>query len=205
VEVLVAHAVARRARAWALAAALPVPALLASDAAAQAPAAGGVAVASGTRVRVSPPGAGRQSGTLIALTGDTLVLRRANGDTATWARAGVTRLDLSRGRRGHPWRGAAIGFAVAAAVGAVAGAAAHEPPDPESPSCRDRGLCGASRGAEATEAALLLGTLGAVPGAVIGAMIRTERWQRTPLGAWHVGLTVPAARRGAGAGVALRF
>ena len=61
----------------------------------------------GRRLRVSAPECGvrKQVTTSEAFRGDTLI-----PDATACPLASVTRLDVHRGRHGHPWRGAVLGI-----------------------------------------------------------------------------------------------
>jgi hypothetical protein len=123
----------------------------------------------GTRVRVYAPELGieRQSATFEALRGDTLVVV---ADSAMYCPlASVVRLDLYRGRGGHPWTGAALGFV----AGAIAGGAAAII------SCENT-LC--SVGPDVVLGGAGIGGLaGGLLGAGVGALIKTDRWEEVPL------------------------
>ena len=79
----------------------------------------------------------------------------------------VSRIEVSAGRPGHPWRGAL--------VGAVAGLAAAFVAD------EIRGH--AYRGD--LKDPLLFGVGGAALGAALGAAVRTERWEPVSVGRWR--------------------
>ncbi len=103
--------------------------------------------------------------------------------------ASLERLEIPAGRKSHTWLGAGIGLL----VGAGAGATLY----PES----DCGFV------ETTEcklyAALILGGAGAATGAVIGMLIKTDRWEEVPLDRLRVG--VMPHRDGLGLGVSMVF
>ncbi len=131
--------------------------VLAQDAPAPAP---------GTRVRVTAPavedrpitGVFRRAGT------DTLWLDRKGIELAI-PRAQIERFQVSRGRRSHWLTGAFVGGLVGAGAGAVY--ASLYPGD----------LC--SNCSEIFTAAGF--GIGAAAGGIIGALIRTERWQVAPV------------------------
>jgi hypothetical protein len=125
----------------------------------------------GARVRVSAPdllGPGALIGNVVALRGDTLVVRKADAGAAGLhlPLARVERLEVSRGRRSRG-TGAALGFLVGAAVGAAYGEAGHP------------GL-GHTDISEGGETAIYAG-VGGLLGAAIGAVLGGERWKRVPL------------------------
>jgi len=129
----------------------------------------------GARVRVTAPACNldRRAGTLEATRGDTLVL--ADGDfTSRCLQSDVTRFEVSQGRKGHPWRGAGIGFVSGVVLGSVIG----------------YGECGSDCPHET--GALILGGIGAlvgpIVGAIVGSRIKTDRWEEIPLDQLRVGL-----------------
>jgi hypothetical protein len=150
----------------------------------------------GQRVRVTAPAAGlrKQTGVLLALTPDTLVVG-ALGDqvvvgVAPFDTMGtkvplamVHVLEVSAGRAGHPWIGAAVGGVAGAAVGAIAGWAAGDDPPNDQLLCDLFLPCPPSRSAgekAALGAAIGLGA-GALLGRFVGQLLRTEAWAKVPL------------------------
>lgn len=130
--------------------------VLAQDAPAPAP---------GTRVRVTVPavedwpitGVLRRAGT------DTLWLEREGIELAI-PRAQIERFQVSRGRRSHWFTGALVGGLVGAGAGAVPAI----------------GL--AQAGYDDTEILAVAGFgIGAAAGGILGALIRSERWQVAPV------------------------
>jgi len=125
-------------------------------------------VSPGTRVRIVAPSVARDQlvGTIRATGKDTLVLDvadRASPFALPFAR--VETLEVSRGRHSHTLQGLGVGFLIGAVVGAAAGS-----------SCEGDWVCPGPAGG-----ALVLGVVAAVPGAVIGALARSERWESVPL------------------------
>ena len=160
------------------------------------------AVAPGARVRVTAPGGAEpRVGTLVALTPDTLTARWATGDSGAVALAEVTGLEVSRGLRGRPWRGAGLGFLGGAVIGAVWGAKTYEGCNPQEP-CID---FAGSDAASATAGAIVLGAAGALVGGVVGALWRAEAWRPVALERGRVGLVTPARGRVLGVRAALAF
>ena len=156
----------------------------AERAAAQVPAA--LPIADGTRARVTAPALGptRRVVTVLAQRGDTLVLRAEGArDSLLLPAAGVTRLEVSHGRKTRVQRGLVVGLLGGAAVGAALAYAAYDP-DPcagsESFACVAV-FSGTSRGQDAGLGAALGAVAGAAAGSVVGLLWRTERWQRVPL------------------------
>jgi hypothetical protein len=129
--------------------------------------AGRVAIpVAGSRVRYAVRGnvGPLAEGTVQVVRGDTLVL--AGGRPV--AQADLSRLDLSRGTRGHSRLGALLGFTVGGLIGYVAGSSAAE-------------RCEAQRTGFQfcfqELAGVLTGTLlGGLVGAVVGAQLRTDAW-----------------------------
>jgi hypothetical protein len=154
----------------------------------------GQLITPGSRVRVSHPGEGTRTGTLVALTADTLEVRLAgSSESARLPLAEVTRLDVSRGTQRH-MRRAGVGFVVGAGLGAVMGALGGI-------NCRPDEWCFSSG-----EGALLgAGTFGIVGGAIglIAGVIPSEKWERVPLPDRRISLVAPSG--GYGRGVGLRF
>jgi hypothetical protein len=146
------------------------------------------ALAAGQRVRITAPTLGlkRQVVTLDAVGGDTLLL---GGDAVrAIPLTSVERLEVFEGRHGHPWRGAGVGFLVGAVTGAVLGP--YTVPG-EGDTAEGKAVAGA----------VLLGAAGALTGVVIGALIKTDKWEEVPLD----GLRVSIATRGGGVGVGIRL
>ena len=148
---------------------------------------------SGQRVRVTALDCGldNQSATFEALRSDTLVL-----DTTNCPLVSVTRLDVHRGRRANAGKGAIIGLAIGGGGGAVLGAIAF------AGSCIDRPdgcpLAGAA------VFALFFGPPSILTGAVIGALIKTDRWEEIPHDS--VSLSVGSQRDGRfGLGLSVKF
>jgi hypothetical protein len=125
----------------------------------------------GARVRVSAPdllGPGAVIGNVVTLRGDTLVVRKAGAGEAglRLPLAQVERLEISRGSRSRG-TGAAIGFFLGAAVGALYGEVGHP------------GLAHTDI-SEGGETAIYAGAAGLL-GAGIGAVLGGERWKHVPL------------------------
>lgn len=135
---------------------------------------------------------GFTTGSLIALTGDTVVIaEQQDGRTVQHSyRTGSLRsFEVRRGRRGHPVRGMFIG----ALVGAVAGPAIGQ----ASCGAGDSWCFGGVYG-------LMLGPpTCALLGAITGALVRTDRWTRVRRA--PVRVSVAPAGGGARLGVSLSF
>jgi hypothetical protein len=146
-----------------------------------------VPMPAGTRVRVTTPEvqARRVTGTLVEASERVIVLAFASGERRAIPVEAVTRLERSRGRRGHPVAGAVVGGLLGGGFVALMSGLACDVEDCE----------GSPAGA------VLLGVgLGALPGAGVGALIKTERWDAVP--ADRVRLTLAPVR---GSGAALRL
>jgi hypothetical protein len=111
--------------------------------------------------------------------------RLIEGGTSTWrlSLASIAHLDLSSGRRANTLKGAGIGFLAGAGVGTIWILSVAQ----GGGDCDPVGPC-------ILLACAFLGGGGAAVGAVIGAFIRTERWEEVPLGHFRLSLTPDAAR-----------
>lgn len=142
----------------------------------------------GTRVRIAAPSVAPAQliGTVRASDKDTLVVDVADRMSPVIIPvASVETIELSRGRHAHTWQGVGVGFLVGGVVGAALGA-----------SCEGDFLCPGPAGG-----ALVLGVVAMLPGALVGALIRTERWEGVGPG----GVSVGPGPTGLAVGVALRF
>ena len=129
----------------------------------------------GARVRATTPGAGSVTGRVVAANGDTLqVLRDVARDTVKVAVSRLATLDLSTGRHTRRWTGAAYGLLAGATLGAVIGAATYRKQTcaPGQWFCDYPGQTG-----DMAAGAVLLGTVGTVVGAIVGAGT-AETWRR---------------------------
>ena len=154
-------------------------------------------LAEGARVRVVIPAAHGQSqrhvtGTLVRLTGDTVVIRPGGVIALNEGR----RLKRFVGSRDHGRKGAAYGAGIGALMGAVIGAVTWQP-------CTQTGWFACfmypSQGMQVAGGAILGAAGGALVGFLIGRSIRTDAWR--PVHTGGVGLTVaPGA-----AGISLAF
>jgi len=127
-------------------------------------------VAAGARIRVTAPAVGlvRVPGRLEAFDGDSLVLVPDSAIGAVHlALAGVRVFEVSRGRRRHIAAGVALGYALMFGLG-LAGHPGMEHTD-------------AGPFAEAIGYGLRYGTPVAILGGILGASIRTERWEPVQL------------------------
>ncbi len=141
----------------------------------------------GTRVRVSSVARLKPvTGVVLTSTRDSLLVRaEPAGDTATFAVAQLSRLEVSAGSRTHRLRGAALGFGSGAVLGALVGVATYTKPD-----CRDFCL-DFGPGFDAAAGAVFLGAVGSVAGLLIGSR-SSESWVSV------AGGSAPAVRVGIG-------
>lgn len=155
-------------------------------------------VKAGDRVRVMAPSVSGSPfvGTFVAVEADSLVVHDSV-DTWRLSLASVEQLDLSRGRKPHTLLGAGIGFLVGGGV-AVAVLFTGGSSSP----CDQSANQDAMNSGECIGLSALGGLAGAGLGAIVGGLIRTERWQRIPFDRVRVSLTPQAGMR---LGLALAF
>jgi hypothetical protein len=136
------------------------------------------------RVVAANYGDAPQIGTVAAVHGDSIVLRREHqGDSPTIAFAQMARLDVSHGRHAHPFTGLGIGFVGGVLAGAVVGLAAYQASSCALPNLGvGCGLRVLGPGNNAAAGAVLGGAAGALIGLVTGSFIHTERWHTQSLG-----------------------
>ncbi len=138
-------------------------------------------IAPGMRVRISTLPLTSEPqwfvGTVAALTPEQIVIDPLNADRLAIPREHVTRLDVHRGRKGRALLGAGIGFLVG--VGWTVALVT-------SPSiCNAEEQCDAG---DYAKAIAILGGTGAGLGALVGLLIRTDRWEEVPLNRLRVSL-----------------
>jgi hypothetical protein len=164
------------------------------------------ALARGTIIRVSRvcpgplPGASRQTGCPpergVLVGSDSAGLTWRSGGSSVvrvtpWSQVGS--VEVSRGKGGHAGTGAAAGAIVGAIPGALSGMAFA-------------GLCECSHPNYAGGAligGLIFAGPGALVGAIVGQLVRTERWGAVPVDRLRVTI-IPEARR-LGISLAVRF
>ena len=153
----------------------------------------------GDRIRITAASNALQNqvARVLSLRSDTLFLAVAPAETLAVALAGVTRLDVSTGRRRYIGRGAAIGTLAGVTAGALAGFMAGD--DPAGAWLRS------TANEKAVIGAVLLAAPGMVIGALVGAITVSDRWTSVPLGIARVTPSLQAGRRGARLGVAVAF
>jgi hypothetical protein len=149
-----------------------------------------IAVPPGAPVRITAPlvSSRHLTGTLAAADEREIVVLLPNAERMTVPRSAVTRLEWSPGRRGHAIGGALVGAVLGGAFFAYASAA----------------LCEAENCGPSMEATLVGAGLGALPGAGIGALIRTRRWTQASPSRVQV-LLLPVRGRGVGVSATLHF
>ena len=137
----------------------------------------------GSRVRVTSPTTGQVVGMLVRASPDSVRVELASGSSLLLPARAITRLELSAGVRRQGWRGAGIGLLVGAGVGGAIGLATYRKAE-----CYDNPIEGflcdivnrTSRSVTVVSDAALVGTAGAIVGALIGQVGR-ETWIRVPL------------------------
>jgi len=133
------------------------------------------AVVAGTRVRVTAPSIDlrRHVTTIVDVRGDSIVFGVPDNPRSV-ALSDVTALEVSAGKHRRFLRSAALGLGIGAIVGAVVGAATYEECVPTE--FLDCLLADESRGQSAATGGVVLGVVGLLTGAVVGAVRRTDRW-----------------------------
>jgi hypothetical protein len=128
------------------------------------------------------------TGTLVSANDQAIVLALPDSEPRTIPRSAVTRLEWSRGYHRHPIPGAVVGGLLG---GAFLGAASMA-------------LCDAASCSVSLAAVGVGFALGALPGAGVGALIKTREWAEVKPSRVKVGVT-PMRGRGVAAQLALRF
>ncbi len=120
----------------------------------------------GARLRVTARAVAPQPivGSLGEITEREMILAVSASDRIRVPRAGMERVEWSRGRHGNALKGLLFGAAIGAVFVAVAGCSG------ETCSTEDYLLFAASGAG-----------LGALPGAGVGALVKTERWSELPV------------------------
>ena len=149
-----------------------------------------------TRVRIRQAGVREPTiGIITQFDADSIHLRAVEGDLAI-ARADISKLEISRGRRSNTDRGAKKGFLIGAAVGAVLGISVVADPD----------AYWYDGGAEIIpEAMAIIGLEGGLIGAGIGALSHSEHWQKSRTDSPTLSLYVAPRQGGAVMGLAMTF
>jgi hypothetical protein len=121
----------------------------------------------GERVRVTAPSVSprRIEGTLAAVDRETVtVVSRDDGTRVGVSRSQIAKLEVVRGEKSHWGTGALIG----AGAGVLLGVVASNPPSSADGFQVDGG------------AVAVCGAVGAAGGALVGAVLRTDRWTTVP-------------------------
>jgi hypothetical protein len=130
----------------------------------------------GDRIRITaaPNALDNRVARVVGVRADSLFVHVALAPTRTLAvaRADVTRLEVSTGRRRHTGSGAGIGALVGLTAGAVMGYAGGD----------DRGWCCFTARAKAGIYGVGGGALGALIGTVVGFATVSDRWTSVALG-----------------------
>ena len=172
------------------------------------------AIGSGTRVRLTFAGDAdpltprrngaktRRTGTVMAV-GDRMVTVAFDGHSrpVEFDKASVIGLERSLGGRSRgkgAGRGAGLGLLAGAASGILIGVASGDD---------QSGFLAFTAGEKAAIYGIVLGAVGTIGGAVVGASVSGERWERgaTVFASERVGVHVVPAGRGAGIAVSLGF
>jgi hypothetical protein len=129
-------------------------------------------IAAGSHVRVLTPAFGKQEGTAVSVTKDSLIFRAAN-DAAFQPIpvAQITKLDVSTGTYSRKGTYAGVGLLIGAGLGAIAGAASYPKPtcDNRVQMCFNNIVGPGSRKGSAILGGVLLGLVGAGVGAWVGS------------------------------------
>ena len=135
-------------------------------------------LAEGDRIRLKAPGVADRTiiGRLRRADQSALAVTRDDGSVVDVPRAAIQELEIARGRRSHAKKGAIIG--AAAGAGFVLAAFAAEKGCDSDPRC----------GIYSSVFATVFGATGALVGAGIGAMVKTDRWVKVDPGRVRVGV-----------------
>ena len=157
-------------------------------------------VTDGQTVRITShqPDLRAEIGRVLSATADTIVIqvtgirtvnyRQIYGtDTLALPVAAIDRLEVSRHSGHRTGRGALIGLGAGAATGFVIGVLTYRPCHPTG--FLDCLMAPESAGEQGIMGAAVLGVLGAGVGALVGSMIRVDKWEETPL---HAAMSVRA-------------
>ena len=157
---------------------------------------------SGTKIRFEMRDGVRHEGRVVALSRDTLRAIRTGATETAFRVSDIQKLDAMTGRHRKVLRSMLIGTGAGVVVGAVLGAATHEPCESTEPlGCL---LAPETRAQSAGLVALGGGILGFLVGGVAG-MIPRDRWERVRLDGNVVHLrtrTLPDGAQGLGVAVA---
>jgi len=155
----------------------------------------------GSRVRVTAPSVfnKRVAGTVDVVGSDTLAVNaEKGGGVLLVSLKDVTRLEVSDGRRSHAGLGAKIGLMTGFVTGFVIVVATYEECTDFCP-VPDPGPVGT-----AAIAGVVFGIGGAALGAIVGALIKTDRWEEVPLDELRIGPS-PVSADGVSVSASLRL
>lgn len=144
-------------------------------------------VATGDRIRYRLQDGSKGKVTVLGVGADWMKVQRHSGEAVRRIeKADLASLHLWAGRRRHPVEGALLGLGVGAACGYGLAQA----------------LCDYGSDCDSGQAMLVMGAMGSVLGAGVGALIRSDRWREVSPTTVRFGI-LPA--RGGGVRVALRL
>ena len=149
----------------------------------------------GERIRVTARDAGLHRQPVIFNCVEDGILLVTADTSLSVALDAIERIEVYAGRQAHPWRGAGIGFLVGAALGFGLWYAADVGCYPEAATIGCATVLGAFGG----------GVLGALIGAAVGGfLLKTDRWEESPLDGVHLGVA-PSGNRGVLARLSVPF
>ena len=155
-------------------------------------------LAPGSRVRFTYAGDDARTGTLVALTADSLEVQLPGRSQASrMPLTRVMRLDVSNGSERHIRATGQLGLLVGVGVGAAIGAVSNE-------SCDANGVGCMSRSDNMMLGGTFLGALGGVVGLIVG-LRGSEKWEQVQLQRPRVGLVAPSRTHGGGVALSLAF
>ena len=157
-----------------------------------------VAPSSGARVRFETSGEGSRTGTVVEVGADALLVRLTRTSAVVHVPlADMQSLEVSAGWRSHAGTGALITGIPGALFGGFAGLHAG---------CYEQSNCYGAGLAYAALGAFIVGSLSGLVGAAIGALIKTERWERVQVSTPHASFQFgPTGRGGLAVGLKLSF
>jgi hypothetical protein len=133
------------------------------------------AIVPGSRVRITEKGqSAPRSGMVVSAGADTVLLGIDSVKTVPIPWEGISRIEVSRGQKGHTGTGVGLGALFGAGMGALIGAAASG--SSEDISSEITAAVGAGVGAG----------IGVLVGAAIGSTVKSEKWEEVPQNRWQV-------------------
>lgn len=131
------------------------------------------AIVPGSRIRITERAAdegGALSGTVVTAGADSVVMSLDKGaQRAPFALAGLSRVEVSRGEKGHTAAGIGLGFLAGAGIGALIGVKDTQGEDSLEVWMNVLAWSGIGAG------------VGMLVGGVIGAVYKTEKWEQVPV------------------------